>query len=62
MKTLDQETTDLLNDILDYMMDNDLECGNQGSRIYRRILRRLRDAGTPADGDDEDDDCDAWAG
>ena len=34
---------ELLEDIKDYMIENDLECGEQGSEIYKRISNILYD-------------------
>lgn len=32
----------LLGDILDWMNDNDYECGEQGAKIYERISEALK--------------------
>jgi hypothetical protein len=41
----EQEIIDLLQDISDYMMDNDLECGKRGSEIYHRVHELLAKMG-----------------
>jgi hypothetical protein len=40
---MNNEIEELLNDIQDWMMDNDYECGEGGSEIYQRITKVLGD-------------------
>lgn len=37
MKIENKELLEFLGEIADWMMDNDYECGEQGSDIYRRL-------------------------
>jgi hypothetical protein len=38
---MDEEITELLEEIQDWMIDNDYECGEQGGRIYDKICEIL---------------------
>lgn len=38
---MSEELKELLNDIQQWMLDNDAECGPQGSEIYQRITKIL---------------------
>lgn len=37
-----QDIRDLLEEIQDWMMENDYECGPHGSEIYKRISEELK--------------------
>jgi len=38
---MDAEIKELLEDIQSWMLDNDCECGEQGSELYSRISKAL---------------------
>ena len=39
---MNDELKELLNDIQEWMVENDYECGEQGSEIYQRITDALK--------------------